>query len=100
LQAHHIRTWLNGLRTTCQCCAPGEDAERAKKGQDVPAPVDAPRVGLTGRPSRLFSGAHREYDGVRVDIIIIIGVQETDGSIRRRIVTFDPLDDSHAYART
>jgi integrase len=31
LQAHHIRTWLNGLRTTCQCCAQGKDAERARK---------------------------------------------------------------------
>ena len=78
----------------------GKTRSGRRKGKNVPAPVDAPRVGLTGRPSRLFSGAHREYDGVRVDIIIIIGVQETDGSIRRRIVTFDPLDDSHAYART
>ena len=33
LQAQHIRTWLNGLHTTCQCCAQGKDAERAKKGK-------------------------------------------------------------------
>ncbi len=33
LQAQHIRTWLNGLQTTCQCCAQGKDAERAKKGK-------------------------------------------------------------------
>ena len=31
LQAQHIRTWLNGLRTTCQCCAQGKDVARAKK---------------------------------------------------------------------
>src|SRR6476660_4525130 len=31
LQAQHLRTWLNGLRTTCQCCAQGKDADRAKK---------------------------------------------------------------------
>lgn len=24
---------LNGLRTTCRCCAQGKDAERAKKGK-------------------------------------------------------------------
>ena len=24
LQAQHIRAWLNGLRTTCQCCAQGK----------------------------------------------------------------------------
>jgi hypothetical protein len=23
LQAQHIRSWLNGLRTTCQCCVQG-----------------------------------------------------------------------------
>jgi hypothetical protein len=28
LQAAHIRTWLNDLRTTCQCCAKGRDAGR------------------------------------------------------------------------
>lgn len=28
LQAAHIRSWLNGLRTTCQCCAQGKDAAR------------------------------------------------------------------------
>jgi integrase len=28
LQAAHIRTWLNELRTTCQCCAHGRDAAR------------------------------------------------------------------------
>jgi integrase len=33
LQAQHIRAWLNGLRTTCQCCAQGKDTERAKKGK-------------------------------------------------------------------
>jgi integrase len=33
LQAQHIRTWLNGLRTTCQCCAQGKDAERAIGGK-------------------------------------------------------------------
>ena len=33
LQAQHIRAWLNGLRTTCQCCAQGKDAERAMKGK-------------------------------------------------------------------
>jgi integrase len=33
LQAQHIRAWLNGLRTTCQCCAQGKDAARAKKGK-------------------------------------------------------------------
>ena len=26
LQAHHIRSWLNGLRTTCQCFDPQGDA--------------------------------------------------------------------------
>jgi hypothetical protein len=33
LQAQHIRAWLNGLRTTCQCCAQGKDAERAMRGK-------------------------------------------------------------------
>jgi len=33
LQAQHIRTWLTGLQTTCQYCAQGKDAERAKKGK-------------------------------------------------------------------
>src|ERR1700757_3155917 len=33
LQAQHIRAWLNGLRTTCKCCAQGKDAERATKGK-------------------------------------------------------------------
>jgi integrase len=28
LQAAHIRTWLNDLRTTCQCCAQGRDDAR------------------------------------------------------------------------
>ncbi len=28
LQAAHIRTWLNDLRTTCQCCAHGRDTAR------------------------------------------------------------------------
>lgn len=28
LQAQHIRTWLNGLRSVCQCCAQGKDAKR------------------------------------------------------------------------
>lgn len=28
LQAAHIRAWLNGLRTKCQCCAQGKDAAR------------------------------------------------------------------------
>ena len=28
LQAAHIRTWLNELRTKCQCCAQGKDAAR------------------------------------------------------------------------
>ena len=31
LQAQHIRTWLNGLRTICQCCVQGKDADRARK---------------------------------------------------------------------
>ncbi|MBV9639843.1 MAG: hypothetical protein JO330_09860 [Mycobacteriaceae bacterium] len=26
LQAQHIRTWLNGLQSICQCCAQGKDA--------------------------------------------------------------------------
>ena len=30
LQAQHIRSWLNGLRTICQCCAQGKDAERGR----------------------------------------------------------------------
>ncbi|WP_082853972.1 MULTISPECIES: tyrosine-type recombinase/integrase [Nocardia] len=33
LQADHIRTWLNGLRTRCQCCAQGKDAKRAESGR-------------------------------------------------------------------
>jgi integrase len=28
LQAAHIRTWLNDLRTTCQCCVQGRDYAR------------------------------------------------------------------------
>ena len=28
LQVRDIRTWLNQLRTTCQCCAQGKDATR------------------------------------------------------------------------
>lgn len=30
LQANHIRTWLNGLSTLCQCCSQGKDAKRDK----------------------------------------------------------------------
>jgi integrase len=33
MQAQHIRAWLNGLRTTCQCCAQEKDTERAMKGK-------------------------------------------------------------------
>lgn len=33
LQAQHIRTWLNELRTICQCCAQGKDADRAKRNR-------------------------------------------------------------------
>ena len=43
LQAQHIRTWLSGLRTTCQCCAQGKDAERAMRGK-APATVMATAV--------------------------------------------------------
>jgi integrase len=28
LQAQHVRAWLNGLRSACQCCAQGKDAKR------------------------------------------------------------------------
>ncbi|MGO9381511.1 MAG: N-terminal phage integrase SAM-like domain-containing protein [Mycobacterium sp.] len=29
LQAAHIRAWLTGLQTRCQCCMQGKDAARA-----------------------------------------------------------------------
>lgn len=29
LESRHIREWLNGLRTRCQCCAQGKDAKRS-----------------------------------------------------------------------
>lgn len=32
LQASHIRTWLNGLRKQCQCCAQEKDVNRAAQG--------------------------------------------------------------------
>lgn len=35
LQASHIRTWLNGLRRVCQCCAQGKDAKRAESRNGV-----------------------------------------------------------------
>lgn len=31
LQASHIRAWLTGLQTRCQCCMQGKDAARARK---------------------------------------------------------------------
>jgi integrase len=31
LRAPHIRTWLNTVAQTCQCCAQGKDAKRAEK---------------------------------------------------------------------
>jgi len=31
LRAPHIRTWLNNVAQTCQCCAQGKDARRAAK---------------------------------------------------------------------
>jgi integrase len=31
LRAPHIRTWLNTVAQTCQCCAQGKDARRAQK---------------------------------------------------------------------
>ncbi|MEZ0357811.1 tyrosine-type recombinase/integrase [Mycobacterium sp. SA01] len=34
LQASHIRAWLTGLQTRCQCCAQGKDAARARKSQE------------------------------------------------------------------
>ncbi|MET8875587.1 tyrosine-type recombinase/integrase [Nocardia sp. NPDC004604] len=34
LQARHIRDWLNGLPTQCQCCAQGKDAKRVAKSDD------------------------------------------------------------------
>jgi integrase len=34
LQAAHIRTWLNGLRKVCQCCAQSKDASRAAATRD------------------------------------------------------------------
>ncbi|MDC8974666.1 tyrosine-type recombinase/integrase [Mycobacterium marinum] len=33
LQASHIRAWLTGLQTRCQCCAQGKDAARGRKSQ-------------------------------------------------------------------
>ncbi|MBA0124236.1 site-specific integrase [Haloechinothrix sp. YIM 98757] len=33
LQAAHVRTWLNSVSKTCQCCAQGKDAARADKGK-------------------------------------------------------------------
>lgn len=33
LQAAHIRAWLTGLQTRCQCCAQGKDAARGRKSQ-------------------------------------------------------------------
>lgn len=34
LRAPHIRTWLNTVAQTCQCCAQGKDARRAEKSGD------------------------------------------------------------------
>lgn len=33
LQASHIRAWLTGLQTRCQCCSQGKDAARERKSQ-------------------------------------------------------------------
>lgn len=33
LQPNHIRAWLTGLKTKCQCCAQGKDAARAAKSR-------------------------------------------------------------------
>lgn len=33
LQPSHIRAWLTGLHTRCQCCAQGKDAARGRKSQ-------------------------------------------------------------------
>ena len=36
LRAPHIRTWLNTVAQTCQCCAQGKDARRAEKPRGKP----------------------------------------------------------------
>ena len=33
LQPAHIRAWLTGLQTKCQCCGQGKDADRAEKSR-------------------------------------------------------------------
>lgn len=35
LQAAHVRAWLTALRKTCQCCAQGKDAARARSAQSA-----------------------------------------------------------------
>jgi hypothetical protein len=35
LQAQHVRTWLSGLATKCQCCAQNKDGRRARNSDDL-----------------------------------------------------------------
>lgn len=43
LQPAHIREWLAGLQTKCQCCAQGKDAARADKSGARCCALDPPR---------------------------------------------------------
>ncbi|MFE4513473.1 tyrosine-type recombinase/integrase [Kitasatospora sp. NPDC056783] len=50
LAAKDVRTWLNGLRTICQCCARGIDARRRPDAQ----PDRRPRCCAIGRCCRKY----------------------------------------------
>ncbi len=50
LAAKDVRTWLNGLRTVCQCCARGIDARRRPDAQ----PDRRPRCCAIGRCCRKY----------------------------------------------
>ncbi|MET7769110.1 site-specific integrase [Nocardia sp. NPDC005366] len=74
LQADHVRTWLNRLRSSCQCCAQGKDAKRAENGRArccARKPVDCceqfPSTGTLRAILRVLRAALQ--DAVEADVL-------------------------------
>ncbi|MGY1874270.1 tyrosine-type recombinase/integrase [Nocardia gipuzkoensis] len=91
LQADHVRTWLNRLRTVCQCCAQGKDAKRAEKNRArccARKPVDCceqyPATGTLRAILRVLRAALQ--DAVEADVLarnVARQVKMPTGGIRK-----------------
>ena len=110
LQAQHVRIWLNGLRTSCQCCAQGKDARRDQPRCCAGTPTHCceqyPSTGTLRYLLRLLRAALQ--DAVGEDILnrnIARQVKMPTGSIRKvkawseeeaaRFLLAVPLGDDH-----